>query len=129
VSQPTPLPDLSLESLVAQVADEFRARQKHGERPEVEEYAARHPECAVVLREVLASLRILAESLGAPASADGAPATAPAEQFMSVHFSERPRGRLGKMNCSEITALPLTGSTPLGLLFHVLWVPQRGMSG
>jgi hypothetical protein len=35
--------DVSLESLVARVADEFVERQKRGERPDVEEYAARHP--------------------------------------------------------------------------------------
>ena len=35
--------DLSLDSLVAQVADEFLARQRRGERPDVEEYVARHP--------------------------------------------------------------------------------------
>jgi hypothetical protein len=43
--------DLSLESLVARVADEFLERQKRGERPDAEEYAARHPQAAPVLGE------------------------------------------------------------------------------
>jgi serine/threonine protein kinase len=51
--------DLSLESLVAQAADEFLARQRQGERPDVEEYAARYPQAAPVLRKVLASLQLL----------------------------------------------------------------------
>src|SRR5262245_55942575 len=51
--------DLSLESLVARVADEFQERQKKGEQPDVEEYAVRHPQAAPVLRKVLASLQLL----------------------------------------------------------------------
>ena len=45
--------DDALESLVARVADEFVARLKQGERLDVEEYTALHPEHAGVLREVL----------------------------------------------------------------------------
>jgi tetratricopeptide (TPR) repeat protein len=58
--------DLSLESLVAQAADEFRERQKQGERPSVEEYAARYPQAASLLRKVLAALDFLGTSLAAP---------------------------------------------------------------
>jgi WD40 repeat protein/serine/threonine protein kinase/tetratricopeptide (TPR) repeat protein len=54
---------LALESLVGQVADEFLRRQEQGERPEVEEYAARYPEAAAVLRKVLASLLVLDRSM------------------------------------------------------------------
>jgi serine/threonine protein kinase len=49
----------SLELLVGQVADEFLCRQERGERPDVEEYVARHPEAADLLRKVLASLEVL----------------------------------------------------------------------
>jgi serine/threonine protein kinase len=51
--------DGSLESLVARVVDEFRERQKRGEQPSPEEYAARHPHAAGALREVLAALRVV----------------------------------------------------------------------
>jgi tetratricopeptide (TPR) repeat protein len=51
--------DESLESLVGQVADEFLRRQRDGERPDIEEYIARHPQAAEVLRPVLASLGLL----------------------------------------------------------------------
>jgi hypothetical protein len=61
--------DMSLESVVARVADEFLARQKQGERPDVEEYAARYPHAAPVLRKVLASLQML--GLSGPADAAG----------------------------------------------------------
>ena len=53
----------ALESLVGQVADEFLRRQEQGERPDVEEYAARHPEAAPVLRKVLTALGLLEQSL------------------------------------------------------------------
>jgi serine/threonine protein kinase/Flp pilus assembly protein TadD len=49
----------SVESLVARVADEFLERQKNGERPDIEEYAARYPEAADLLRKVLASLELI----------------------------------------------------------------------
>lgn len=49
----------SLESLVGQVADEFLLRQQRGENPDIEEYAARHPDAAPLLRAVLASLRLI----------------------------------------------------------------------
>jgi tetratricopeptide (TPR) repeat protein len=48
-----------LDSLVAQIADEFTERQKRGEQPDIEEYAARHPEHAAVIRNVLASLQLI----------------------------------------------------------------------
>lgn len=49
----------SLDSLVGEVADEFLRRQEQGEQPRIEEYTARHPEGAEVLRKVLASLQLL----------------------------------------------------------------------
>jgi serine/threonine protein kinase len=68
-----------LDSLVGRVADEFLRRQEAGERPDVEEYVARHPEAADLLRRVLASLRVLDHSLsGVPqeaANGDGAVGT------------------------------------------------------
>src|SRR5437763_8857240 len=51
--------EVSLESLVAEVADDFLERQRQGERPDVEEYAARYPHAAEVLRKVLASLQLV----------------------------------------------------------------------
>jgi serine/threonine protein kinase len=55
--------ELSLESLVAQVADEFLDQLKRGEQPDIEAYAARHAEAADLLRKVLASLEIVGASL------------------------------------------------------------------
>ncbi len=62
--------EVSLELLVAEMIDDFRERQKRGERPDIEEYATRHPQYAAVLREVLASLRLLGVSLGSPRPAE-----------------------------------------------------------
>ena len=65
---------VSLESLVAEVADEFRARRKRGERPEVEEYARRYPQFAEVLIQVLSSLELVQMASGS--ASRGAAATA-----------------------------------------------------
>jgi tetratricopeptide (TPR) repeat protein len=51
--------NLSLESLVVQVADEFVERHKRGEQPDAEEYAARYPHWAEVIRKVLAALPLI----------------------------------------------------------------------
>jgi serine/threonine protein kinase/tetratricopeptide (TPR) repeat protein len=67
----------SVETLVGRVADEFLRRQEAGERPDVEEYVARLPQAADLLRKVLASLQLLQASLtgsgepGALATGDG----------------------------------------------------------
>jgi tetratricopeptide (TPR) repeat protein len=70
---PVPLSG-SLESLVGQVADEFTERLNRGERPDPEEYAQRHPQLAVLLREVLPALQVF----GAPADPALPPAADPA---------------------------------------------------
>jgi tetratricopeptide (TPR) repeat protein len=62
MSQASVNADGSLESLVGQVADDFLRRQRDGERPDIEEYLARYPQAAQVLRTVLASLRLLDQS-------------------------------------------------------------------
>ncbi|HEY7315243.1 MAG TPA: tetratricopeptide repeat protein [Gemmataceae bacterium] len=54
--------DGALESLVGQVADEFLRRQQQGDNPDIEEYAARYPDAAPMLRGVLASLRLIDRS-------------------------------------------------------------------
>jgi tetratricopeptide (TPR) repeat protein/tRNA A-37 threonylcarbamoyl transferase component Bud32 len=58
----------SPESLVGRVADEFLARQERGELPDPEEYAARHPAAADLIRRTLAALRAAAGSLGGRAA-------------------------------------------------------------
>src|SRR5260370_1532102 len=62
---------VALESLVGQVADEFLGRQERGERPDVEEYAARYPQAAPVLRKVLGALGRLEQSLAGAADPRG----------------------------------------------------------
>jgi Flp pilus assembly protein TadD len=49
-----------VEELVGRVADEFTERVQRGERPDVEEYARRHPQLAEVMRQVLPALQALA---------------------------------------------------------------------
>ena len=52
----------SVESLVAEVADEFLERLHDGRQPEVEDYARRYPQIAAVLRKVLPALDLLRRS-------------------------------------------------------------------
>jgi serine/threonine protein kinase len=68
----------SLESLVGRLADEFLRRQEAGERPDVEEYVARYPQAADLLRKVLASLRLLQASLSGEATPLGDAGAEPA---------------------------------------------------
>jgi eukaryotic-like serine/threonine-protein kinase len=62
--------DDALEFLVAEVVDDFLARQRRGERPDVEEYAARYPEQRSAVREVLAAMRLLHEASNPGGSAE-----------------------------------------------------------
>jgi serine/threonine protein kinase len=48
-----------MESLLGQVADDFTQRLNRGEQPDIEEYAARYPQIAAVLRQVLPALHLL----------------------------------------------------------------------
>jgi tetratricopeptide (TPR) repeat protein len=57
-----------LETLIGQVADEFLRRRQQGENPDVEEYAARHPNAAPLVRNVLASLQLF-DGAAAPEAA------------------------------------------------------------
>jgi serine/threonine protein kinase/Flp pilus assembly protein TadD len=66
--------DGALESLVGQVADDFLRRQQQGENPSVEEYAVRYPDAAPLLRDVLASLRLIDQS-APPLAEEAAAAT------------------------------------------------------
>jgi eukaryotic-like serine/threonine-protein kinase len=62
--------DLSLESLVARVADEFLQRLERGENPDPEEYVRRYPQHETLLRQVLSSLRWVRVSGAAAAVSD-----------------------------------------------------------
>src|SRR5262249_28386406 len=66
--------EVSLESLVAQAADQYLERRKQGEDPDIEEYAARYPQAADLIRKVLASLQLLGLSrvAGSPGASGGA---------------------------------------------------------
>ncbi len=63
--------DGTLEALVGQVADEFLRRQQQGENPDVESYLARYPDAAPLLRNVLASLRLI-EQVAPPVAEEAA---------------------------------------------------------
>ena len=59
MSQDPALADIPLESLIAQVADEYMDRLKRGEQPGLEEFVERHPQHAGVIRNLLASLQFM----------------------------------------------------------------------
>jgi eukaryotic-like serine/threonine-protein kinase len=65
-----PAESLSVEALVSKVVDEFLERLDLGERPQIEEYAERHPTIGNVLRQVLPALELVRfSSPGAEAAA------------------------------------------------------------
>jgi eukaryotic-like serine/threonine-protein kinase len=87
--------DGSRESLVARVADEFRERRRRGERPGVEEYTARHPEAADLLRNVLAALDVLDLSQAHRGAGADDPAETPAMGVLGDFRILREVGRGG----------------------------------
>ncbi len=66
IGNPAMFDDPAMESLIADVADEFADRLARGERPEVEEYARRHPAIASVIRRVLPALQVMRLSGSGP---------------------------------------------------------------
>jgi serine/threonine protein kinase/WD40 repeat protein len=74
MNDPAPAEDLSLESLVAQLADEFMERLDRGERPAPADFVARHPQHAGVIRNLLASLQFMHLSASDPTALAAAPA-------------------------------------------------------
>src|SRR4051812_27687957 len=63
------------------LADSFLARFRRGERPSVEDYAAKHPELAQEIRDLLPALVAIEQAKSDPVTASGAegrPGAAPA---------------------------------------------------
>jgi tetratricopeptide (TPR) repeat protein len=86
-------PSVPLDSLVAQLADEFTERQKRGEQPDIEAYAVRYPEHAAVIRNVLTSLRLIRLPASGSDQTDGEPLSGTLGDFRLVR--EIGRGGMG----------------------------------
>jgi serine/threonine protein kinase len=94
------------EALIAEIADDFLERHQRGERPDVEEYAARYPHLALVVREVLASLELIRPS--ADESRKGAEALPPGRPGLLDDFRvirEIGRGGMGVVYEAEQVSL------------------------
>ena len=57
-----PAKDISLDTLLGQVADEFTERLSRGEQPDIEEYARRYPQITQVIRETFPALQMVTPS-------------------------------------------------------------------
>jgi tetratricopeptide (TPR) repeat protein len=99
MNEPATQHDESVEALVGRVADEFTQRLNRGERPSVEEFAARHPRIATLLRQVLPALQLLrtpgVDASGPAAAAPSMPAEAPAPLGDFRLLREVGRGGMG----------------------------------
>jgi serine/threonine protein kinase len=67
--------DGSVESLVAEVADEYIERVERGEAVDIEEYASKYPDIADIVRKVLPALKLM--KLSASGSSSSGHATGP----------------------------------------------------
>ena len=56
------LEDISVETLLGQVANEYSGRLARGESPEIEEYVERYPQIAELIREVFPALGLLKDA-------------------------------------------------------------------
>ncbi len=92
---------LSVESLVSQVVDEFLERLDLGQRPQIEDYASRHPTIANVLRQVLPALELVRFS--APGGEAAAPLTGCLGDYCIVR--EIGRGGMGVVYEAEQISL------------------------
>jgi tetratricopeptide (TPR) repeat protein/serine/threonine protein kinase len=99
--------EISLESLVAQVVDEFLERRRRGEQPAIDEYTSRYPQAAEVLRKVLASLQLLGLSssvgLAVPAALSDGPVAGALGDFRILR--EIGRGGMGVVYEAEQISL------------------------
>src|SRR5207302_1027069 len=83
--------DPDREALLVRLGDEFAARYRRGERPTVQEYAARHPELAQDIRDLFPALVELEQVKEDSSYVEAAPAPA-----LRPAFDEPERNRLIK---------------------------------
>jgi serine/threonine protein kinase/tetratricopeptide (TPR) repeat protein len=67
MSTPIPAPESQLgDDLLAELVDDFLRRYRAGERPSVDEYAAKHPELAERIRELIPAMMVLEQPAVGP---------------------------------------------------------------